>query len=401
MTNSSTARGFPVSGVRTSSGGGDVATGSEASASRSTPGARALPRPGPPATGPGRGPCRAGVVGGHCGSAVADVGTLARHEPGIPLQPRQAGTHVAVSADPAAGSSRARRTPAPAVPASAELQDALLAWAEPRLRGLPWRRTRDPWRVLVAEVMLQQTGVARVLERYEDFCERFPTPAVCAAAPAGAVIEAWRGLGYNRRALHLHAAARRITAAGGRFPDDLDGLLVLPGVGPYTARAVLSLAFERDVGVVDTNVGRLLARLAGRRLRPSEAQATADELVPPGSAWLWNQALFDLGATVCTRRSADCESCPLPAHCAWRGEGPDPADGSAGVSTFQAPFEGSDRQCRGRLVEALRSGPQPASAAARLMGLEDDPPRARRILESLLRDGLVVSHDSMLKLPRS
>ena len=124
-------------------------------------------------------------------------------------------------------------------------------------------------------------------------------------------------------------------------------------------------------------MGRLLARLGGRRLTRTEAQRAADRLVPAGRSWVWNQALFDLGATVCTRRAPACARCPLQAHCAWRGEGPDPADGSAGVSAVQAPFEGSDRQCRGRLVEALRSGPQPATAAAHLMGLEDDPPRAR------------------------
>lgn len=274
----------------------------------------------------------------------------------------------------------------------------MLGWARPRLRDLPWRRSRDPWRVLVAEVMLQQTGVARVLERYERFCARFPTPEACAAAPAGAVIEEWRGLGYNRRALHLHAAARRIAAAG-EFPTTLEGLLELPGVGPYTARAVLSLAFERDVGVVDTNVGRLLARLAGHRHTRAEAQEMADRLVPAGQAWLWNQALFDLGATVCTRRAPACAQCALREHCAWRGEGPDPADGSAGVSVSQPAFEGSDRQGRGRLVEALRSGPQPASAAARLMGLEADPPRADRIVASLRRDGLVVERYGELQLP--
>jgi len=306
-----------------------------------------------------------------------------------------AGVHTATTVEP--GQAAAARDPF--VDATGALQEALLAWAGPRLRDLPWRRTRDPWRVLVAEVMLQQTGVARVLKRYEDFCERFPTPAACAAAPAGTAIEAWRGLGYNRRALHLHAAARRIDAAGGRFPDDLDGLLALPGVGPYTARAVLSLAFERDVGVVDTNVGRLLARLGGRRLTRAEAQRAADRLVPAGQAWLWNQVLFDLGATVCTRRAPACTRCPVEAHCAWRGEGPDPADGSANVSAFQAPFEGSDRQGRGRLVEALRSGPQPTTDAARLMGLEDDPPRAHRILASLFRDGLVIEHDGALRLP--
>lgn len=339
------------------------------------------------------------AVGGHCGGAVADAGTLARDEPGTPSPPPLAETGVAVSSGRAPGPSRGRRTPAPGAPSGTGLQEALLAWAGPRLRDLPWRGTRDPWRVLVAEVMLQQTGVSRVLERYDEFCARFPTPAACAAAPAGAVIEAWRGLGYNRRALHLHAAARRIVATGGRFPDDLEGLLALPGVGPYTARAVLSLAFECDVGVVDTNVGRLLARLGGRRLSRAEAQRAADRLVPTGRAWTWNQALFDLGATVCTRRAPACATCPVQAHCAWRGEGSDPADGSAGVSVAQAPFEGSDRQCRGRFVEALRSGPQPASAAARLMGLEDDPPRADRILASLLRDGLVMERDDALQLP--
>ncbi|MCY3560304.1 MAG: A/G-specific adenine glycosylase [bacterium] len=286
-----------------------------------------------------------------------------------------------------------------AVHAPDVLRERLLAWACPRLRDLPWRRTRDPWRVLVAEVMLQQTGVSRVLERYDDFCDRYPTPAACAAAPAGAVIEAWRGLGYNRRALHLHAAARRIAEADGCFPDDLDGLLALPGVGSYTARAVLALAFERDTGVVDTNVGRLLARLGGCPLTRAEAQRAADRLVPAGQAWVWNQALFDLGAGVCTRRAPTCATCPLRTHCAWRGHGPDPADNSAGVSAGQSRFEGSDRQCRGRLVEALRSGPQPAAAAASLMGLEDDPSRARRIVASLRRDGLVVDREGALQLP--
>ena len=305
-----------------------------------------------------------------------------------------------MSSDAAPGSSTGRLTPAPAAPSGAGLQDALPAWAEPRLRDLPWRRTRDPWRVLVAEVMLQQTGVARVLERYEQFCERFPTPEACAAAPAGAVIEEWRGLGYNRRALHLHAAARRITADGGAVPRTVEGLLALPGVGPYTARAVLALAFEEDVGVVDTNVGRLLARLGGRRLTRGEAQAAADRLVPPGRAWLWTQALFDLGTAVCTRRAPACGDCPLREDCGWHGEGPDPADGSAGVSVAQAPYAGSDRQGRGRLVEALRSGPQPAAEAPRLMGLDDDLPRARRIVASLCRDGLVVERAGTLQLPR-
>ena len=288
---------------------------------------------------------------------------------------------------------------APLEAAPEAVQEALLGWAEGHLRDLPWRRTRDPWRVLVAEVMLQQTGVARVLEAYERFCARFPTAAACAAAPPAAVVEMWAGLGYNRRALYLHAAASRITAGGGHFPRSLEGLLALPGVGPYTARAVLALAFEEDIGVVDTNVGRLLARLGGRRLTGAAAQETADRLVPAGRAWQWNQALFDLGATVCTRRNPACRHCPLRTCCSWRGEGPDPADGSAGVSAVQSRFEGSDRQGRGRLVEALRSGPQPLSAATALMGIDGDQQRAERILASLTADGLVIERGDTLQLP--
>ena len=147
---------------------------------------------------------------------------------------------------------------------------------------------------------------------------------------------------------------------GGAFPDDLDGLLALPGVGPYTARAVLAFAFERDVGVVDTNVGRVLARRAGRASRRREVQAAADAAGPPGEGWAHNQAMLDLGATVCVARRPACERCPVLATCAWGasgGQAPDPAVRSAGVSGRQSRFAGSDRQGRGRLVDALRSGP--------------------------------------------
>ena len=142
-------------------------------------------------------------------------------------------------------------------------------------------------------------------------------------------------------------------------------------------------------------------RRGHQRRTPAGAprRAAPHRRVPPGKAWLWNQALFDLGATVCSRRAPACEDCPLRGHCGWRGEGPDPADGSAGVGVSQPPFEGSDRQGRGRLVDALRAGPQPVSAAAYLMGLDGDPPRAHRIVASLRRDGLVIEQDSTLQLP--
>ena len=174
----------------------------------------------------------------------------------------------------------------------------------------------------------------------------------------GEVVRAWAGLGYNRRAVHLHATAVVVVERhGGTLPDELDALLALPGVGPYTARAVLAFAFERDVGVVDTNAARVLARRAGRSLDRAAVQAQADAAVPAGRGWAWNQAMLDLGATTCRARSPGCDVCPVARGCAWWEAGrpePDPARGSAGVSTGQSRFEGSDRQGRGRLVDALR-----------------------------------------------
>ncbi|HEU4841525.1 MAG TPA: A/G-specific adenine glycosylase, partial [Ilumatobacteraceae bacterium] len=230
---------------------------------------------------------------------------------------------------------------------------AVLAWGAPRLRDLPWRTTRDPWRILVAEIMLQQTQVPRVIPKWLAFLAAYPTPAACAAAPLGDVLRHWQGLGYPRRARNLHDAATEVVARhGGAVPADLDALLALPGIGPYTARAVLAFAHEQDVAVVDTNIARVLARVAGTRLTPRRVQAAADEVVPAGAGWAWNQMLMDLGATVC-RPAPRCTDCPLAPACAWHVAGhpaPDPATGSAGVSTRQAPYAGSDRQARGAVL---------------------------------------------------
>jgi A/G-specific adenine glycosylase len=248
------------------------------------------------------------------------------------------------------------------------------------LRDLPWRQTREPWAILVAEVMLQQTQVARVIPRWRAFLERFPTPPRCADADLADVLREWHGLGYPRRARNLHLAAARVTEVhGGHLPDDLGALLALPGIGPCTARAVLAFAFERDVAVVDTNIARVLARTTGERLTPKRVQATADSLVPLRQGWAWNQALMDLGATVC-RPVPRCDECPVARSCHWHVAGrpaPDPADGSAGVSARQAPFEGSARQARGRVMARLQSGPAPVD--------ELDP----AALASLVADGLV------------
>ena len=238
--------------------------------------------------------------------------------------------------------------------------------------------------------MLQQTQVARVIPKYHAFLERFPTVASCAVASAGDVVRMWAGLGYNRRAVNLHRAA---VAMGDRVPDTLDDLMALPGIGPYTARAVLAFAYERDVGVLDVNVIRSLARLHGRPV----SQAEADALVPPGLGWAWNQALLDLGATVCTARVPKCDACPVAMVCVWRRSGGD----DPFVATRQSTFEGSDRQGRGRLVDALRIGPVPVADVPAACGWPNDPDRAHRIAASLITDGLAVTTDGVLSLPGS
>jgi A/G-specific adenine glycosylase len=284
--------------------------------------------------------------------------------------------------------------------------DAVLGWFQTTKRDLPWRRTRDPWAVLVSELMLQQTQVARVIPKYVAFLDRFPDPAACAAAPVGAVVQAWAGLGYNRRAVNLHRTAKAVMDRhAGRLPSRLEELLALPGIGPYTARAVSAFAFERPAAIVDTNVARVLARaVAGRRLAGREVQAIADRLLPAATSWAWNQAMLDLGALVCTRRAPRCQVCPLAAAegCSWLSAGrpePDPAAGSAGTSGRQSTFAGSDRQGRGRLVAALRSGPIAQDRLARAAGWPDDPARAARAAAGLIADGLAADTGDGLTLP--
>jgi A/G-specific adenine glycosylase len=239
--------------------------------------------------------------------------------------------------------------------------------------------------------MLQQTQAERVVPYFEAFVGVFGSPAECARARPGDVVRLWEGLGYNRRALHLHRAATVIvTEHGGVVPSDERALRALPGVGPSTVRAVLSFAFGADVSSVDTNVVRVLARcVVGEGLSLSHAQSLADRLVPAGSSWEFNQTMFDLGATVCTAARPACGGCPLRRQCRWRRAGlagPDPWRASPSVRP-QPRFAGSDRQGRGRLLTVLRHGPIGADAVAIACGWPEDGARADRIAGSLVAEG--------------
>ena len=260
-----------------------------------------------------------------------------------------------------------------AAPSAAARAEALLAWYAGAARDLPWRRTRDPYRLLVSELMLQQTQATRVAARYERFLARFPDVATLAAARVRDVLEEWAGLGYNRRALALHAAARRVVADG--WPEDLT---TLPGVGAYTAAAVSSFAWDAPRAAVDVNARRVIERWDGRSYTARELADRAAALLPAGRAATWNQAMMELGATLCTARRADCGACPVSAWCASAGSPLPPRRRSARP---RPRFEDTDRWARGRVLAALLSGgPAPAL----------EPERRARVMAGLERDGLVV-----------
>jgi A/G-specific adenine glycosylase len=229
----------------------------------------------------------------------------------------------------------------------------LLRWYDANHRAFPWRETRDPWAVLVSEVMLQQTQAARVAERFDAFMNRFPTPEAMAAAPSAQVLAAWSGLGYNRRALALRRAATAITAAG--WPTEVGGLEALPGVGRYTARAVAGLAFGARIGVVDTNVRRWLVRRFGLApdVRSSALQRLADGLAEAdgGDPAAWTHATMEFGAAICRARRPRCADCPIARGCPARGRpSPVPVRRQAGLA-------GSRRAMRGALVRRLTGAP--------------------------------------------
>jgi A/G-specific adenine glycosylase len=275
---------------------------------------------------------------------------------------------------------------------------AILRWYASHARDLPWRRPdAGPWAVLVSEIMLQQTPVSRVLPAYEAWLARWPTPSALAAASPADAVRQWGRLGYPRRAIRLHAAARAITEQhDGAVPDSMAALLALPGVGSYTAAAVASFAFGQRHAVLDTNVRRVLARLVRGSLRPPPSPTVmevrlAESLLPaePGLAPRWSVAVMELGALICTAERPRCPECPVVSDCAWHRAGQPGDDPDRGRRRSQG-YEGTDRQCRGRLLAVLRDADEPVPAA-RLDAVWPDENQRTRSLASLVADGLAES----------
>lgn len=242
--------------------------------------------------------------------------------------------------------------------ADGRVQSRVLSWFDEHGRHFPWRETRDPYRTMVAEVMLQQTQTGRVAPSYEAFLHRFPTVEVLAHAPAMEVIQAWHGLGYNRRAVDLQRSAQAVAGEhGGVFPQEPSTLRRLPGLGEYSANAIGCFAFDAQVPVVDTNVHRVLARAA---LGKDADEAPADRIteiagdwLPRGEAYRWNQALMDIGAMVCRITTPLCAKCPLRSTCTYYAKGRH-RQTPRGAKATGEPFEGSRRQARGTIVDHLR-----------------------------------------------
>jgi A/G-specific adenine glycosylase len=276
---------------------------------------------------------------------------------------------------------------------SSPYADSVLRWYAANARDLPWRaKGVSPWAVLVSEIMLQQTPVSRVLPAYQAWLARWPTPAALAADPPGEAVRQWGRLGYPRRALRLHETAVIVTEKyAGELPANRDELLALPGIGAYTAAAVAVFAFGRKHAVLDTNVRRVLARVEfGREFpgaQPSAAEyRLAESLLPDDDAVAarWSVAVMELGALMCTAAAPRCDDCPVAQQCAWLAAGR-PA---AAIRPVGQTYEGTDRQCRGRLLAVLRDSREPVPQA-RLDAVWPDAVQRARALDGLVADGLV------------
>jgi len=314
----------------------------------------------------------------------------------------------------------------PAADHSAQVQSALLAWYEQEQRDLPWRLTNDPYAILVSEVMLQQTQVDRVLPKYQQFLTAFPTLADLAKASTADVIAVWVPLGYNRRAVSLQSIARQVLAEyDGRIPDTIDELLKLKGVGRYTAGAIACFAYHKQVATVDTNIRRVLHRVflglehPDPKANDTQMLMLAEHVLPTGHAYNWNQALMDMGATVCTSGNPLCGDCPLQQQCAAYTEMSQYSLFPSGTvlrqlrkvtekkTGYQAkPFTSTNRYFRGRIVDLLRSTPAQQRISLAALGPqikpefgEQDYDWLQKIIEGLVRDGLLDANEEGVRLP--
>jgi A/G-specific adenine glycosylase len=283
-----------------------------------------------------------------------------------------------------------------------QMQSAVLDWYAANGRDLAFRHTSDPWAILVSEVIAQQTQAARAAEAWTRFIAAYPTPASMAAASAAGVIRAWRGLGYNRRALALHRAARVIVDDhDGRVPGSLEALVALPGIGPYTARAVLAIAFDRPVAALDVNIDRVLGRAFGLGpAAPARRQAEADALVPIDRAAHWTHALMDVGAAFCRPREPRCDACPIRSWCPAAGA-PAPASSRAKAKASAPRFESTNRWLRGRILDALRDAPDDGWVHFDSAIGTHPLPAVSTALSALAADGLIVLHVDRARLALS
>jgi A/G-specific adenine glycosylase len=270
----------------------------------------------------------------------------------------------------------------------ATFRGRVLSWYRRSGRDLPWRRTRDPYRVLVSEVMLQQTQVSRVLPAYRRFLARFPTLRALSRAPLGDVLREWSGLGYNRRARDLHRIARRHSSG---LPRTVAGLDELPGVGAYTASAVACFAFGETTAFAETNIRRVLGRaLLGRTATDREAVALDARFGSRRKSARWHHALMDIGATICLAKRPRCAVCPVRAVCQYDGD-------DAPSRRTQSPFLASDRRVRGAIVRHLTMSTDPVGLGALRRGIKDA--RVPRLVRVLAREGLVEVSSGGIRLP--
>jgi A/G-specific adenine glycosylase len=312
---------------------------------------------------------------------------------------------------------------------AARVHISLLQWYQTEQRDLPWRSTNDPYAILVSEIMLQQTQVDRVLPKYQQFLAAFPTLTDLAQAPTAAVITVWVPLGYNRRAVSLQAIARQVnTEYDGRIPDTIDELLKLKGIGRYTAGAIACFAFGKQVATVDTNIRRVLHRVffglefPEPKLNDAQMLTIAEQVLPTGEAYNWNQALMDLGATYCTSSNPRCTACPLQETCCAYTEMQQHSLFPSGTvlrqlrkvaekkADYQArplqPFTSTNRYFRGRAIDLLRTIPAGQRLSLTELGLQikpgfsqDDLPWLQKLVDGLAKDGLLDCDNDGVRLP--